>query len=458
MTLPNYFLADLPPEAALTPAIITEACRALKRNREIYLSGRTTDNVVRLLDRVAADWLDPQFPFRQLALEQGPAALQLSRATLADGLDSWFRQVTRTNLETLLAQELGPAGRLDEMVASPAEAQTNRAALAVAPELLAHFTAGNLPVPALSSIAFGALLRSAQFVKCASGAELLPRLFAHSIYQADPKLGACLEIATWPREREDLESALFHELDCLTVTGDDSTLAAIRHQLPPFVRFVGYGYRVSFAYITAGVLSGLNAGRIVRRAATDVAAWDQLGCLSPHLIYVEHGGGISAEQFAEKLAEELARREETHPRSPLPVELAATITSRRAFYEIRAAHSPETKLWRSPDSTSWTVVYEADPRFQASCLHRFVYVKGVTGLTEALQAADPVRRHVSTVALAAPEDKAQAMATELARWGASRICQLGHMQQPPLTWRHDGRPPLADLFRWADWEMAPDES
>ena len=34
MNLPNYFIADLPPEATLTPTLIAEACQTLKRNRE----------------------------------------------------------------------------------------------------------------------------------------------------------------------------------------------------------------------------------------------------------------------------------------------------------------------------------------------------------------------------------------------------------------------------------------
>jgi hypothetical protein len=129
-------------------------------------------------------------------------------------------------------------------------------------------------------------------------------------------------------------------------------------------------------------------------------------------------------------------------------------------YELRAAHSekdhdaPKTRLWCSQNSTAWTVVYESDPRFQTSCLHRFVYIKGVTDLKEALQSADPVRARVSTVGVAATEDRMQPIAGELARWGASRICPLGKMQQPPLTWRHDGRPALGELVRWTDWELA----
>jgi hypothetical protein len=210
---------------------------------------------------------------------------------------------------------------------------------------------------------------------------------------------------------------------------------------------------VSFAFVTSGVLSGLNARKVVERAAADVAAWNQLGCLSPHVIYVESGGKISPEQFAAMLGEELARREEAEPRGELPVETAAVISSRRSFYEVRAAHSEETRLWRSKDSTAWTVVYESDARFQMSCLNRFIYIKSVADLNEALTAADGFRDKVSTVGLAATEDKAQALATQLARWGATRVCPLGRMQDPPLMWRHDGRLALGDLVRWTDWEV-----
>src|SRR5205814_6316311 len=124
-----------------------------------------------------------------------PAALGLSAPTLAAGLDSFFRQLTRENLEALVEQDLGHAQRLDEMTATGIEQKANRAAIVTGPDLLVHITAGNLPNPTLLSIVLGLLARSAQFVKCASGTSLLPRLFAHSLYEPEPKLAACLELA-----------------------------------------------------------------------------------------------------------------------------------------------------------------------------------------------------------------------------------------------------------------------
>ena len=315
-----------------------------------------------------------------------------------------------------------------------------------------HIAAGNIPNPTLMSIVLGVLVRSAQFVKCASGASLLPRLFAHSLYEIDPKLAACLEIAEWPGGTAGLEEVLFREADCVTATGSDETLAVIRQKLPWRTRFLGHGHRVSFGYIASEVLTRFGAKKIAARAASDLVAWNQLGCLSPHLFYVEHGGDVSAEQFGEMLAGELARREESEPRGPLSVAESATIASKRGFYQIRADASTDTRLWCSRDSTAWTVVYEADARFQLSCLNRFIYVKGATDLTEALRSADAVRGQVSTVGLAASEEKSQSLATQLARWGVTRVCPLGQMQNPPLTWRHDGRPSLGDLVTWTDWE------
>lgn len=454
MNLPNYFLADLPPEAELTPAIVREAAQTLRRNQAQYLASRSTASMIELLVHVGRQWLEPNYTFRKLALDEGPAATGFSRATLTRGMESFFRQMTHENFEALLEQDLGNTRRLEELSSNPAERGTQRASLATAPSFIVHIAPGNIPSPGLHSLTLGVLLRSAQLLKCSSlpGAALLPRLFAHSLYDADSKLGSCLEIAQWRGGRAELEQAVCAEADCVTVTGSDEALESIRKLVPSSARFVAYGQRLSFGFIAAPALTAANASNLVTAVANDVTAWNQLGCLSPHVIYAESGGQLSPERFAELLALELERREKAEPRGELPVEVAAAVASRRSLYEVRAAHSEETRLWQSEKSTAWTVVFEADPRFQISCLNRFIYVKSVADLGDALKNADNVRHKVSTVGLAAPGERAEVLAKELARWGATRVCPLGKMQEPPLAWRHDGRPALGELIRWTDYE------
>lgn len=449
MELPNYFIADLPKDHAITPTLVTEACQTLKRNREQYLLGRSTSGIVGMLAATAQEWLQQENSFRKLALERGVAETGFSEATIARGLDAFFGQFTRDNLNALIEQDLGHIERLDRFTT---DRGSRTAALARGPELITHIAAGNIPNPTILSIVLGLLARSAQFVKCARGTSLLPRLFAHSIYEVEPKLASCLEIAEWPGGTEPLEAALFAESDTVTATGSDETLLNVRKRLPARTRFLAYGHRVSFGYVSGDALARFEMKKTLQRAASEVAAWDQLGCLSPHLFYVEYGGAISAEKFAELLAAELAEVESSEPRGKLSIDESAVIASKRGFYEVRAAASNETKLWRSDNSTAWTVVYEADPQFQLSCLNRFIYVKPVADMAEALRHAESVRGSVSTVGIAATGEKAQQLATQLARWGVSRVCPLGRMQDPPLTWRHDGRPALGDLVTWTDWE------
>ena len=453
MNLPNYFLADLPPDARLTENIIQEACVTLKRNRENYLKDRKTESLIRLVAGVAENWLHPDYPFRKHALEHGPARTGFSKGTLTRGLDSFFREITQENLRAWLAQDLGNSKRLDEFCGDSSTTGSRRSAVATGPELVFNIVGGCIPNAACTQIIAGILLRSAQFVKCSTGTSFLPSLFAHSLYDTDAKLASCLELAEWQGGSEHLENPLIQEADCITVSGTDETVQFVRNRLPMAKKFVGYGHRVSFAFISAESLSGFNSRKTALKAAHDVTAWDQLGCRSPHVIYVQQGGAISAEQFAELLAEELARFEETQPRGPIAGEAAAMIASRRAFYEIRAAHSPDTRHWISANSTAWTVVYEASPLFQLSCLNRFIYVKAVANIHDALQGADAIRGHVSSVGLAAVDEEENAIATALAHWGVTRVCPLGKMQEPSLLWRHDGRPALGGLVTWTDHEL-----
>ena len=98
------------------------------------------------------------------------------------------------------------------------------------------------------------------------------------------------------------------------------------------------------------------------------------------------------------------------------------------------------------------MVLESDPKFQISCLNRFIYVKSVTQANDAIHGADAFREKISTVGLAATAGDAPELARKFAHWGAKRVCPLGQMQRPPLGWRHDGRPALGDLVTWCDWE------
>lgn len=456
MLLPNYFLADLPPESPLQPGMVRDACETLKRNRARYLLPRSTESVIQTIVEIAKLWLNPYSPWRTLALEQGPAATGFSRPVLEAGLDSYMRLLTVRNLNAFVLQELGHPQRLDRFAANDAETMTGVSTCVRGPELLFHVTAGILPTPVFAGMIHGLLVRSAQFVKCASGSSFLPRLFAHTLRDVEPKLASCLEIAEWKGGAHSAEPVLFEEADCVIASGSDETMAALRKNLPSGRRFLAHGHRVSAGYITREALNPGEEQRTIEAAVADIVAWDQLGCLSPHVTYVETGAMVPPEGVAAKLAEELARVETTLPRGPVTEEVSSAIYRRRELYRLRAAADSSTRCWFSTDSTAWSVVYEEDGRFQLSCLYRFVYVKPVDTPEDCLHQAEAVRGQWSTLGLAAIGVRNTEVAQVFANWGVTRICPLGQMQRPPLNWRHDGRPALGDLVTWTSHELPLD--
>ena len=453
MELPNYFLADLQDRSALTPQLITDACHTLKQNRLKFLATLSTENIIHILAKLGREWLDPDFPFRKMALEQGPSQTGFGTKTLANGLDLYFKQLTTESLEALVIQDLGSLTRLDEFTAASGEAEQDRSAIARAHDLLVQITGGLLPNGPITSIILGLLARSAQFIKCASGTSFLPRMFAHSLYSAHPKLGACLELAEWKGGAIELEDALFAEAGCVTATGSDESLAEIRNRLPATTRFVGYGHKLSLAYVTRESLEKSGVEKIAAALVEDVSAWNQLGCLSPHAVYVEMDAEPDSHALAAAIANQLEAREQIDPRGGVSADTAAAISTRRMFYEVRAASDPDTQIWSSAGSTAWTVVHENSELFQTSCLNRFLFVKPVANIDAFLTSIEPLRGKISTVGLAVPMARVQQIGLRLSNAGITRICRLGSMQNPPLTWRHDGRPSLAELITWTDLEF-----
>jgi hypothetical protein len=215
----------------------------------------------------------------------------------------------------------------------------------------------------------------------------------------------------------------------------------------PPQRLVGYGHRLSVAALGAD-----RPPDSAERVAEDVALWDQLGCLSPIAIFVSDRDRSGAEAFAAELAAALADLEDRWPRGSIDTRTAADIRLERDQAEMRAASGAPVRVHRS-DASSWTVVAEADSRIRPSPLHRFVRVHPVAGIPELLEALEPVERHLACVGVSGFADRRTELVAAFSRLGVSRICPVGAMQAPPLSWCHDNRGVLLPLARLSDTEI-----
>lgn len=418
----------------------------LLQAREGYLAHIPVERIITLLDRVANRWLDPASPYRREAEGLLPAITGYSEPAIRKGLSSFLSLLRRANLERLVEQELADPQVLDGF---RPHARGGGQTRAYGPALTVHVWSGNVPGLPAQSLTNGLLVKSACLGKVASEEPLFASLLAESIAEVDERLAECLAVAWWAGGDEELERTAFARADAIIAYGSETAMAAIRGRAPRQARFIEYGHKLSFGAIAREALTAERARDTVDRAAYDVAKYDQQGCLSPHLFYVERGSPISPCDFAERLGQALAGYETLVPRGRLKLEEAASAASLSQRYELRQAAGERVAAIQGG---SWAVLYDEDPTFQPSCLNRTVFVKPVADLEEIPTLLGPVRRYLQTCGVAASLERTVVLADALGRLGLDRVCPLGRMADVAPEWHHDGRFNLLDLLRWTDLE------
>lgn len=216
--------------------------------------------------------------------------------------------------------------------------------------------------------------------------------------------------------------------------GSDASLAAIRNRLRVDQPFIAHGHKISI-----GVITGFDE-ETVSAAADDICAFDQLGCLSPIHIYLPSD---QIRPFGDQLAEQMTRRQVTHPRAEVSLSTHGAITNLRETASVYAANFPDWHAWQSAESTHWTIIQTPVSHIEPCPLYRTIFLKPLpaSGLTAGHLGDDA--RHLSTIAIAPFCDSlADSLAESLP---ATRICPMGQAQHPTIDWPADGYSPLGSI-------------
>jgi len=429
-----------PPSDAEGSQIIATSKRL--RAAQAGLASVSIFHILDWIDQAAARWLDAtSFP-RKEAEARLPGACGLSRPMLGFILDNLFAQLRAPCLLRLIQEEMGDPEHLDGFRPRACGRGLSRA---FGPNLTLHILPGNISGTAVTSLVLGLLAKSANLLKLSRGAGLLPRLFVETLREIRPDLAEALALSTWSSESPKLTEAALAQADLAVVYGGDETISALRRLSPPTTRLLTYGHKLSLGVVAR---ESIDEGLAVL-AAQDVALYDQRGCLSPQLYYLESGGQVSPLEFSKWLGESLDTLSLRWPKGKTPPYEAAQIQQLRAAVALKGG-----RAFCSQNGLDWTVLYDPDPAFSPSPLSRTVWIKAVDDLSEVASLLLPLRRSLQSIGLACPERRQSALVSALARAGGCRICPIGKMQLPPLLWHHDGQPRLLPLLRFVDLESA----
>lgn len=417
----------------------------LREGRE-GLASHPVRSVAAALGRVGARFLEPADPLRARALELLPATSGLSPQMAAAVLDGMASDWTEERFLALLEAEFGDSASLDGFVRTG-----DRQVRAVGPELCVQIVSGSVPGVGANALFRSLLVKGPTLLKPGRGDVVLPVLAAEAIREEDPILGDAVAVVYFPGGSEDLEDAALLAGDVVVAYGGDEAVRSLRARTSVTARFLAYHHRVSFGVVARDALHAAHFHQVVSEVAGAVAFFDQRGCVSPQVVFVEEGGATTPGEFARALAKALEVLEDHLPGGVLDPLEASARHQVTGTAEVMAASGAGVEVHHG-GGAGWAVILDPASNFAPSCVGRVVRVRPVADVLDTPALVAPFASHLQSVGVAGCGDRLPRLAEELAHVGVSRITGFDAMPFPPPDWHHDGQGPLRALVGWVDLE------
>jgi hypothetical protein len=212
-------------------------------------------------------------------------------------------------------------------------------------DLVVGYGAGNVPGTALM-IAFLAQSTTlagnpapAVVIKNSRREPIFSPLVLNALEDIDPDLVAGIAVLVWDYDQADIQDMLLSKANLVIAAASDETIDQVSAQIkiaknkrkkPSATRFHAHGHKVSFSVIGSEVLSdgqkdhktGTPLIDVVSLLATlDSIFWDQHGCLSSRVHFIQEGGSgyHSPMEYAQSVNAHLKTLSQILPRGAWPL-------------------------------------------------------------------------------------------------------------------------------------------
>ena len=202
------------------------------------------------------------------------------------------------------------------------------------PGFILGFASGNVPGAALllGFLSLGICLAGAPppavVIRNSRSEPIFSPLVFSALEQIDPALVSSLSALVWEHDDAHVRKILAPQADLAIAAASDDSIEKIQALFSPPTRFHAHGHKVSFAAIGChAMLPGLvdtGSGQSMLEVVTTLAAldsifWDQHGCLSARVHFVEQSPStITAEAYCDSLVDKLRWLERLLPRGAWP--------------------------------------------------------------------------------------------------------------------------------------------
>lgn len=402
--------------------------------QQAWLAQQPVEAIIALIDKASKVWQDPEFElaeFRQRGLSF---------------LTDWCRS---DNLRKLADFSLrGRRSYLDGFL--PLEGSIMRQIRAVPRGFAAHWLSGNVPVLGMLTLVQSIITKNVNIVKVASDySHAVPALLSafEGLEYTTPggftikgdDLLKTIAVIYFGHGDDDLANIMSSNADVRIAWGGAD---AVRHVMSLQKKWsaqdIIFGPKLSYMVISAESLqTDRQIRKILRRAATDSSVFDQTACASPHTIFVERGGKISPEEFAEALSHEMDKAKDRIPFETMSDASYNDVITIRSLYEFIG------DVWGEHDGI-WTVLYDEQKGLATPTYSRVITVRPVD---DVMDAAEYANEDIQTIGLAATGEKRLTFAEFVTSRGVERCPDIGFMTNFESPW--DGMIAMDRMIRWS---------
>jgi hypothetical protein len=383
----------------------------------------------------------PTGPYRQRLLEGLAQSTGWHGGAIEEGLSRFTRAYTENALRAAIVRAVGSLETLDR--------RGQRRAMS--PKGVLLVLASTIPWAGIESLTWALLARSTCLVRVSAGEPWTVPLFLEALAEEYPPLARTAAALYWPADDVATHRAAIARPEAAVIYGGDEAVLTWRRlagERPAPPRLIEHGNRMSVAIIGRGSLAPGVADQVADLLVREAALYDRDGCLSPSIAYLEASGAIRPEDFAERCARAQARWAERWPaRVPDDAQASATHQA-RGTCELAGG-----QVWAPADAT-WTVALDRRDPPPAPVPGRFLWLHQFSDFEELRGRMTAWGDRLSTIGVSGWKARDAELITIVGPSGATRVCPLAAMQDPPFDRFHDGRSELADLLRIRDWELA----
>lgn len=297
-------------------------------------------------------------------------------------------------------------------------------------------------------------------------------LVLSGIEQVDPDLVAGTGILIWDYDDLGLQDELLTRSNLVIVAAGDDTISKINNQITsintknrpkPKIRFHQHGHKVSFSAVDRGILEKGLVDPTIKIPLIDIVTllagldsiyWDQFGCLSSRIHFIESGNEneYTADEYGQKLVHQLRNLSSILPRGSAPLSILRDNFDRykvlERFKQVKVLSDYQDDFLVVLDRRS--LDHQAFFSAVNSCMGRVIIIRSIKNLVDIpfkyLKMLPAKNLQSMSVAFTPDYDiddpKYQDFLYATARCGITAIRSLGRGAFPQLSYSWDGFIPL----------------